>query len=258
MRPLIALLAVSASTAPAAPVNDDIRHYIRANSDGSRPEHVVHFRPSADRIAVYKWVEKCATAAYVTATLDSRTWEPRSLTAGKVARDGGQAAFGRIDADLATGRLSLRMDGDPPVTASATVPRGLPWFLFDYDLVDLNSWTQQRRPAAAFDFFWALVWPEGATLLAPMARVHATPTGLERRQGIRTRRFALTLSGPQDGRGTLWLDARSGAIVEARVSRPNHPGMKDFRLTLTRVERGGAAAWGRLLRAHYAGCRAGG
>src|SRR5688572_29813307 len=106
MRPLLPhlslLLLTACATVPPAPRGEgDIFHYLRTNSDGSEAEHVVHFRPTRTQIAVYKWVEKCTTAAYVTAEMDAAVREGQRFVAGKVARDGTQASFGTLTLDAA-------------------------------------------------------------------------------------------------------------------------------------------------------------
>lgn len=232
-----------------------IRHYVRSNRDGTEAENIVHFRPSATDVAVYKWVEKCENAAFVTAQMDPATWEPKGLDAGKVAKDGSQAKFGRIDLDPATRTVSAWADLPPGrVSDTAVLPKGMPWFLFDYDLGDLNAHLQQKRPEGDFMFAFALVWPASDDFLTHMATVHAAHRGVEQRGGRPARRFDLHFIAGKQGDGTLWTDPATGAILEAEASVPNHPEYRDFRLKLQREEKGGKAAWGRLLRAHYATC----
>lgn len=250
-------LILAASLASSAAPDGLIRHYVRSNRDGSEAEHIVHFRPSRGEVAVYKWVSKCATAAYVTADMDTSAWEPTALHAGKVARDGSQARFGRIDLDPATRTLSAWADLPPGrVSDTATLPKGMPWFLFDYDLGDLNAYLQEVKPETDLLFAVALVWPESEDFLTHMATVHAAHRGIEAHGGRKARRFDLHFIEGKAGTGTLWTDPASGAIIEAEASLPNHPGMTDFRLKLDRVEPGGAAAWERLLKAHYGACPA--
>lgn len=250
------------AAASAAAADSLIRHYIRSNRDGSQPEHIVHFRPSRTEVAVYKWMSKCNGAAYVTATLDPELWEPLTLDAGKVGKDGRQEKFGRIAlepnldggtrtvsvwADLPGGRVSDREDG---------IAGGVPWFLFDYDLGDLSAYLQETRPEGQFMFDWALVWPDGEDFLTRMGIFIATPRGMELRDGRRVRRHDISNSYGKIASGSLWTDPESFAIVEAELSAPNHPGMKDFRLKLERTESGGQAAWDALIKGHYADCPA--
>lgn len=249
------MLSLLAAAALLAALDGMVRHYVRSNRDGSESEHVVQFRPSATDVAVYKWVSKCETAAYVTAQMDPSRWEPVGLDAGKVAKDGSQARFGRIDLDSKTRTVSAWADLPPGrMRDSAVMPKGMPWFLFDYDLGDLNAHLQAVRPEADFTFAFALVWPESADFLTPMATVQAAHRGIHKLGGRGVRRFDLTFSGVKAGSGVLFTDPVTGAIVEAQASLPNHPGMTDFRLRLEREDSGGQAAWDALLKGHYANC----
>jgi hypothetical protein len=248
-------LIAAAALAAGSPPDGLIRHYVRSNRDGSEPEHIVHFRPEPTQVAVYKYMSKCTTAAFVTANMDPARWEAVRLDAGKVARDGSQARFGVLTLDPATRLLSASVTLPEGVMRdSATLPSDMPWFLFDYDLGDLNAYLQEKRPAGDFMFSFALVWPEQKDFLTHMATIHVAHRGIEMHGGNQRRRFDLHFIAGKEGSGTLWTDPASGAIVEAEASLPNHPGMKDFRLKLRKTEKGGAPAWRRLLRGHYANC----
>jgi hypothetical protein len=257
-----ALPAASAPGAsPAESSGEVIRHYIRSNRDGSEPENIVHFRPARTEVAVYKWMSKCNGAAYVTAQLDPEYWEAVALDAGKVGRDGSQVKFGRVvfepNPDGGTRMLSARVDLPTGTMAdTAEIPGGIPWFLFDYDLGDLNTYLQENRPEREFLFAFALVWPERADFLTHFGTLRAQHRGVEQRDGRAVRRFDLDSLWGDAGAGTLWTDPKDWSIVEAELASPNHPGMKDFRLKLARTELGGQQAWDALLKGHYANCPA--
>lgn len=252
------MLGIIAAALAASAVPDGlIRHYVRSNRDGSEAEQIVQFRPSQTDVSIYKWSSKCETAAFVTAQLDQVRMEPVGLDAGKVAKDGSQAKFGRIDLDPATRTISAWADLPPGrMSDSAVMPAGMPWFLFDYDLGDLNAYLQDRRPKGDFTFAFGLIWPGDEDFLTHMATIHAAHRGLQKVRGRTVRRFDLHFIAGKPGEGMLFTDPRSGAIVEAQASVPNHPGYRDFRLKLQRVERGGTAAWSKLLKGHYANCPA--
>lgn len=278
MRPLfpfcISLLLASCASPPPSPAplpappaaasqwTAPVLHYIRSNRDGSEPEHIVHFRPSRTDVAVYKYMSKCTNAAYVTAQMSDVYWEAIGLDAGKVGKTGGQEKFGRIalvdDPNRGTRIIDAWVDLPPGrMTDSAEVPGGIPWFLFDYDLGDLNTYLQQTRPEKEFLFAFALIWPESKDFFSHMGTLRAQHRGIERRGGRNLRRFDLDFLYGREGTGTLWTDPVTWHIVEAELGEPNHPGMKDFRLKLERVDTGGQAAWDALLKGHYADCPAG-
>lgn len=259
---ILSLLSLSVTplagcaTVPAPLAEPAIYHYLRSNRDGSEPEHIVHFRPDPRHIAVYKWVEKCRDAAYVTAQFDPGTGEATILDAGKVAQDGSQAKFGRITLDPAVRTLELGIDTPGGRLTERVEGVGEPWALFDYDLADLNAAFQTSRPRADFAFWWALVWPDPASgkMVQKLGWVDARHAGTVAREGMTVRRFDLSLRGDPKVRGHLWLDPEQGHIVAADFDRPNHDNYADFALELERVEGGGQPAWDRLLQAHYRGC----
>ena len=251
-------LAGCATVTPQPAVGDAIYHYVRSNQDGSEPEHVVQFRPSRTQIAVYKWVEKCTTAAYVTAEMDAAVREGRSYVAGKVAREGSQVAFGTLTLDEAA--PALQADLDPPGSAHISGRHPLksrPYIIYDFDFADLNAFLQEHRPRAGFGYEMPVIWPGEAGLFRDLGRLTATYAGEEQHLGRMTRRFDLAVAGPSPATGRLWIDAAQGFIVEAELALPNHEGYRDFQLKLERVETGGRESWDALTAAHYAGCPAG-
>ena len=247
----IALLAVSAAAQP-------ILHYVRSNRDGTEAEHVVQYRPDATRIAVYKWVERCTTAAYVTAELSPEKTEAREYVAGKVAEDGGQARFGTLR--LEPSSPALEVDIRPPGGERIAMRHPLkarPYIIYDFDLADLNAVLQEHGPGDNFSFEMPVIWPGDPNLFRDLGRLNARFAGKESRLGRDTHRFDLTVDGPTPSTGKLWLDAERGFIVEAELGLPNHEGYRDFRLLLERVQPGGEAAWNALTQGHYAECPTG-
>lgn len=250
------LAALLAAGQPAA-VGDAILHYIRSNRDGSEPEHVVHFRPARDSIAVYKWVEKCTTAAYVTALMEPRNRQARRFLAGKVARNGSQDAFGTLVLDKA----DLVLDMSPPGVGRVRERYRLssqPFLLYDFDFADLNSYLQERRPAKAFSFALPVIWPgDGKSLFKDLGTLRARFVGRERHLSRQTLRFDLKVDGPKPSMGKLWVDAKRYHIVEAQLGLPNHKEYRDFRLRLERVQGGGQSAWNALTKSQYERCPTG-
>ena len=249
---MLTLLAAAALAAPSP-----ILHYTRSNRDGSEPEHVVQYRPSRTGIAVYKWVEKCTTAAYVTAEMSDDVQQGRSFIAGKVARDGSQARFGMLTLDPRL--LTLSADVTPPggqrIRAKHQL-RGMPFIIYDFDLADLNAFLQEHRPRTDFSLALPVIWPGDENLFRDLGMLRARHVGPEKHLGRDTSRFDLNVEGPIPSTGALWVDAADGFIVEAELGLPNHQEYRDFRLKFDKVEPGGQAAWDELTRSHYAGCPA--
>lgn len=251
-------LTSCATVPPQSPVGDAIYHYVRSNLDGSEPENVVQFRPSRTGIAVYKWVEKCTNAAYVTAQMDGAVREGRRYVAGRVARDGSQATFGTLTLDPVTSTLLAEIDppGGSHVSARHTL-KSRPYVIYDFDFADLNAFLQEHRPKRDFTYALPVIWPCEPSLFRDLGQLTASFAGNEQHLGRRSRRFDLTVAGPEPASGRLWIDAEHGFIVEAELSLPNHDGYRDFRLRLDRVEHGGRSAWDQLTAGHHAGCPTG-
>ena len=255
---LILPLLAGCTSLPVAEGASPILHYLRSNRDGSEPEHVVQYRPTRETIAVYKWVSKCTTAAYVTATMDRDIREGRSYVAGKVAPNGGQARFGTLALDAGAPALvvAITPPGAQPITARHPL-RSRPFILFDFDFADLNSFLQVHRPRSDFTFELPVIWPGEPNLFRDLGKLNAAYAGEEVKGGRRTRRFDLRIDGPAPSTGALWVDAAAGFIVEAQLGLPNHDNYRDFRLRLERVQQGSRSAWDALTASHYADCPTG-
>lgn len=244
------LAALSAcATAPAPQAAPTILHYLRSNRDGALPENVWVYRPDATHVEVYKSVERCGNAAFVTATFDPATMQATELVGGRVAQDGTQEQFAWLD--VRDGVIHARI---PAMNLEQRIPLGgTNWILYDFDLADLNArMAGKPAPRASFNLWAALAWPEeGVTdLFRPMGEINAGFVGGDVRYGQRALRYELRGAL----HGTLWLDADEGHVLEARFYQPNHPGYADFRLTLEGVSHGGEAEWRDRLRAHWETC----
>ena len=250
------LAALLAAVQPAA-VGDAILHYLRSNRDGSEPEHVVQFRSARDYVAVYKWVEKCTTAAYVTALMEPDNRQARSFLAGKVARNGSQDAFGFLKVEKADLVLDMKPPGGDRVQERYRL-RGQPFLLYDFDFADLNSFLQEQRPAKAFSFALPVIWPgSGQSLFKDLGTLRARFAAKEQHLGHQALRFDLKVEGPKPSTGKLWVDAQRYHIVEAELDLPNHQEYRDFRLRLERVQSGGQSAWNALTKSQYERCPTG-
>ena len=253
---MLSLLFAAALAAPSA-WNAPILHYVRSNRDASEPEHVVQYRPSRTGIAVYKWVRKCTTAAYVTASMSDDLLQGRVFFAGKVARDGGQARFGTLNFDPRL--MALSADVTPPggrrIQAKHYL-RAVPFLLYDFDFADLNSFLQEHRPSTDFSFALPVIWPSDESIFRDLGMLRARHAGTEKRQGRDTVRFDLSVDGPAPATGSHWIDAARAYIVEADLGLPNHLEYRDLHLRLEKVENGSKQAWDALTKGHYANCPA--
>ncbi|HEX6374972.1 MAG TPA: hypothetical protein VFZ91_04560 [Allosphingosinicella sp.] len=250
----LALLAAGCAYPPAPEADvGRIYSYVRSNRDGSEAETIHVYRARADLVEVTKMRERCTNAAFVTATLSGG--EALRLTGGRLRPGATHEDF----AELAyrDGRIEARVTMPQGELRQAVEIADRPWRLYDFDFADFAA----APPAAVrmrrdFAFGVALIWlgDDPADFLRYLGRADAHFVRAERREGRAALRYQL--GGPAFAGalgGPLWLDARNGFVVGAELGRPNHAEYRDFKLRLTGLDRG-AAAWKRLLEAHFEGC----
>ena len=274
MRPLTAALCLALLAPLAAPgaaeaasgwKHDPARdrvgriyHYLRTNSDGSEPEHVRVFRRTATDLAVNKAIRPCLNAAYVTAALDLEAGEARTVTGGRLTREGTQDAFAFLKLDPASARMTATINL-PGQTLEGAVDAGPgPRVLYDFDLADLTVLAPHLSdPRQGFSFGVILLWPPAIPdFLQNRGRLDAAFEREEPHGGRPALRFRVTGAPFGDKAGTLWLDAAEGHVLEADFPLPNHDNYDDFKLVLERVEDTGEPGWTALLASHWAGCPA--
>lgn len=255
IRALTAALFLSAcanAPAPEPPVGR-LLHYVRSNQDGSMAETIYVYRASAAQLEVGKMVDPCTNAAFVTAELDLARGQAMQLVGGRIARDATQQAFAWLDYDPATRQVHARV---PQANIDQSFPaNGEPWIMYDFDLSDISALMGGGPPPRAdFSFAVHLIWPEeGADeIFRALGQAHARFAGAEMHLDRGALRF--DVSGALNGQ--LWLDARQGHILEARLAEPNHVGYDDFRLVLQNVHENGAGAWAEARAAHWRNCPA--
>lgn len=248
---LAALLLAACVSTPQSQTGR-LYHYLRTNHDGSLPEHVYVFRDAPDHVSVYKMVERCTNAAYVTGEFDLAAGHATRLIGGRLTREGTQDAFAFLTYDPAASALSARVTLPGQILEETEHVGHAPWRLFDFDLADFNALANGPPPRADFSFGFALVWTAGGDggFLRDMGLAEARFAGAESHGGRAALRYDVTgaVSGP------LWLDARHGHVLEARWEEPNHAEYENFRFVLQDVSDGGADAWRRLLASHWEGC----
>lgn len=255
------LASAAVLTAPSPVLASEvgrILHYVRSNTDGTEAERVSVYQASPTEVAVYKMRSRCTNAALVTATFDPESRQATQLVGGRLARDGTQQAFAWLDHDPASNRLIVRLERpDAEPLEVSDLPGGAPWRLYDFDFADWNGVAARPIPGRDITFDMALAWPEPAEdgrILRVLGRGAARFMAAEDHGGLRTLRYRIEGEAFPDAQGgDLWLDAKDGTVVEARLGPPNHPGYDDFRLVRTGEARG-EAAWRALLADHWTGC----
>lgn len=239
-------------------VEGRIYHYVRSNRDGSSPENVYVYRAAANHIEVYKAVERCTDAAFVSAWIDTETGSASSIQGGRLMPETRHEAFTTIAYD--PGATMLRAEAALPgrmVRQQVRVEESV-YHLYDFDLATLSVQTMALSdPRAGFSFALPMIWtePEDGRYVRNLGRADAEFVREEDYHGTAALRFEV--GGPAFGNngGPLWIDAASGHVLGAEWGIPNHVDMDDFALRLVEIEDGGEAGWNALLTSHFEGCQ---
>jgi hypothetical protein len=238
-------------------VEGRIYHYVRSNRDGSSPENVYVYRAAANHIEVYKAAERCNTAAFVSAWVDTETGSASSIQGGRLMPEARHENFATVAYDPAS--TMLRAEAALPdrmVRQQVRVEEPV-YHLYDFDLATLSVQTMGlSNPRAGFSFGLPLIWtePEDGRFVRHLGQADAEFVREEDYHGTAALRFEVGGAAFGENGGPLWIDAQSGHVLGAEWGIPNHAGMDDFAIRLVEIEDGGEAGWTALLTSHFEGC----
>lgn len=238
-------------------VEGRIYHYVRSNRDGSSPENVYVYRAAANQLEVYKAVERCTTAAFVSAWVDTETGSASVIQGGRLMPEARHENFATISYDRAA--TMLRAEAALPdrmVRQQVRVEEPI-YHLYDFDLATLSVQTiGLDDPRAGFSFGLPLIWtePEDGRFVRHLGQADAEFVREEDYHGTAALRFEVGGTAFGENGGPLWIDAESGHVLGAEWGIPNHAGMDDFAIRLMSIEDGGDAGWDALLTSHFEGC----
>ena len=264
MPPLLSLLCACAGTNSDPEILPEAQalepgttlHYVRSNQDLTNPRDIYVHLVSPTELAVVKRQAPCTDAALVTASFDPETGEALTMTGGRLDRNGEQVAQAFLTFDPDTRMIEIRFgspDGTEPQLAEPAPPA--PWRMYDFDLAEFALFGPAGMQGTEdFTFGLALAWPADdappfqilGDYNAELSNSQLGDDGL-----AKWNMFKVTGDGIEEG--DLWLDARSGHVVQAYFQRPNHPGYDDFSLRLVETMEG-APAWTTLLQSHWTTC----
>ncbi len=235
---MLASLCLAVTRAP-------VYHYIRSNTDGSKPENVVIRMASRREIETFKYVRPGTASAYVVCTMEDDLRAPKTVRSWRLSgKDRKLVAW--IDASREGGfaRVQVIPTGEP--AESVLLPEN-GWHIFNMDLGSLMATLRQtKRDSVQFNFiepnFKALT-----PVMVDIGMVTATRKGWERRDGWRSRRWELTGGPLKSERGSFWI-SEEGVMVGARLPVPNHEGYRDFAMRLVSVSRMTSGEWGGFIR----------
>lgn len=234
-----------------------IYHYVRSNQDGSAPEHVWVYRAADNKLEVYKAVERCTDAAFVTAWIDPQTGRASLINRGRLMPEARYENFANLAYDGTSGRLTVDAALPDHSVSEEVRVRDAAWHLYDFDLATLSVQTMGLAdPRAGFSFGLPLVWTDPADndFLRHLGTARAEFVREENYRGAPALRFEVGGEALGDRGGPLWIDAADGHVLGAAWDMPNHADMEDFAIRLADVDDGGDAGWDALLTRHFEGC----
>ncbi|MBC2777346.1 hypothetical protein [Parasphingopyxis marina] len=235
-----------------------IYHYVRSNRDGTDPENVYVYRAAGNRLEVYKSRERCTSAAYVSAWVDSHTGRATMIQGGRLMPNARHENFATLSFDGESNRLAVDAAlPDRAVHQQVRIAEPV-YHLYDFDLASLSVQTMGLDdPRAGFSFGLPLVLTqadEDGRHLNHLGTAEATFVRAEDYHGTAALRFEVGGSALGANGGPLWLDADTHHVLGAEWGIPNHAGMQDFAIRLADVQDSGESGWTRLLTQHFEGC----
>lgn len=248
---LILLLTAGCATTPDPMARDGhLYEYVRSNRDGSLPETILVYLPSASEVEVMKIVKPCTDAAYVTATIDPETGSASKLTAGRLKRDGGQRAIGIMQYDPVHRRIEFELG--PQAEARGSVEAiGARWHLYDYDFATLVSDAHYRWPlgdSTTFDLVRLMPTEEGSLSFENLGAVELHP-GPSRAGEMD---YHVMGTGLPEGRLTRRM--AEGAVLSISSRERNHLEYEDFALRLVADRALSPEGWAVRRAAHWKNC----
>jgi hypothetical protein len=126
-----------------------------------------------------------------------------------------------------------------------TVIGRLPYYVFNFDLSDLNfAFRHRPRPTAPLTMGLAdPTFAEEGPLFAYRGEVRLEYLGEEAREGGRCRKYRIEGPGLARGGGTLWVDKAGGYFRDAEIQTANNPEWQSLKFRLLRIERLDRAGW---------------
>ncbi|MCA1750037.1 MAG: hypothetical protein LC634_11140, partial [Sphingomonadales bacterium] len=141
-----------------------IYHYIRSNQDGSAPEHVWVYRAAPNKLEVYKAVERCTDAAFVTAWIDPETGRASLINGGRLMPEARYENFAQLAYDGTSSRMTVDAALPDLAVHEEIRVRDEAWHLYDFDLATLSVQTMGLAdPRTGFSFGLPLVWTDPAS-----------------------------------------------------------------------------------------------
>lgn len=219
-----------------------VYHYVKSETDGSRPADVSIFLSSETHIEVFKIYPGANATYYVTADMDWSVFSPQALDGYEIYRDGSRKLV-----------MDCRLDKDKNeylYTAGAdkySIPIGhYPVHNFNFDLTSLNL--SFRFLADPEKDFIAGIHAPTFDLTHFIRFVYAGEAdvkyvGNEARNGAPCRKYSIGGGAFGGKAGTIWVNRDGGYVEDMEIPASDNPSWSTFKMKLKDVETMSQDAW---------------
>lgn len=228
-----------------------VYHYLKTNTDGSKPESISLYIASPSRIESFKFHEKGTQAGLVTAEMDWAGFFPKKLESFQVFSKDDRRLFATLTYQPYSREVDVLIPALKPEKESARIER-LPFHLYNFDLASLNvSFPHLRDPKKPFVIGIAdpTFKPDGP-MFAYRGDLNIRYLRDETHNGEPCRLYEATGSGI-GGRGVIWVNKKGGYIEDMEFDVANNPDWKTFKLKLLKKEKLTPGGWQSFIASHF-------
>ncbi|MDI1443431.1 hypothetical protein [Polyangium sp. 6x1] len=224
-------------------------HYVKSNTDGSKPERVSFYVVNRETIEAFKFREpKPKSASHVLATMDwtrflATRLESRQMTRGGKERDVAVAEYAPM-----TQTLRVEINGFAPNTI--TIAQS-PFHVHSFDFGSLNlAFRYLKDPLGSFKIGVANpTYAERGPIFEYRGEVVVSYVGDETRESTPCSKYKMDGPGLKNRGGFVWVDQKESHIVDMELSLPNHPEWVTYKLKLLSKETMKPDDWRAFMRA---------
>jgi len=230
-----------------------VYHYVKSNTDGSKPERVSLYMPSRDQLESFKFKEpRPESAAHVTATMDWTRFFATHLESRVMSRGGQERAVAVAEYTPIPPSLSVELGDSLRHTISI---KQLPLHIYSFDLASLNvSLRHMKDPEAQIVFGLANpTYQTTGAVFEYLGAVTMSYVGAEDRDITPCDKYRVEGKGLHGRSGFLWLDRDERHIVDLEITAPNHPDWVTFKLKLLSKQSMTPAEWQTFMRSQLEG-----
>ncbi|MDI1483398.1 hypothetical protein [Polyangium sp. y55x31] len=209
-----------------------VYHYVKSNTDGSKPERVSFYVVNRETIEAFKFREpKPQSASHVVATMDWTRFLATRIEARQMTRGGNERDFAVIEYSPMTQTLRAEIHGFAPNTISITQS---PFHVHSFDFGSLNlAFRHLKNPLGSFKIGIANpTYAQKGPIFVYRGAALVSYAGDETRENTPCHKYKIDGPGLENRGGFLWVDQKEHHIVDMEISLPNHPEWVTYKLKL--------------------------